>query len=216
MKIRWNGHSSFTLTAADGLVIITDPYETGAFGGGIGYQAIDTQPDIVTISHEHADHNYIKGFTGKFVTLREAGEARGLSFRTVKAYHDRNKGQQRGEIRIFIFTVDGIRFCHLGDLGDVLSDSQINAIGKIDVLFVPVGGFYTIDQLQARDAVERLDPKIVIPMHYKTDKCGFPIASVADFLKGQPNVRHIEADEIEITAEKLPGAREIIVLRHHY
>lgn len=216
MKIRWNGHSSFTLTAADGLVIVTDPYQPGSFGGGIAYQPIDVKPDIVTISHDHADHNYTKGLAGKFVTLREAGEARGISFKTVKAFHDQNRGAQRGEVLIFLFTVDGIRFCHLGDLGEVLSDAQIKAIGVVDVLFIPIGGYYTIDQLQARDAVERINPKIVMPIHYKTDKCGFPITAVDDFLKDQKNVKRLPADEIEITADKLPGAREVIVLRHHY
>lgn len=216
MKIRWNGHSSFTIVSQGGKVIVTDPYEPGAFGGGIGYQQIADDPDVVTISHDHDDHNYVDGFEGEFTVLRTAGEAEGLVFRTVETYHDQTEGAQRGDNRIFVFEVDGVTICHLGDLGHVLSDLQLEAIGDVDVLLAPVGGFFTIDALEATDAMERINPRLVIPMHYKTDKCGFPIAEVAEFLQDKPHVKQLDADEIEISADKLPGAREIIVLRHRY
>ncbi|MDP8225525.1 MAG: MBL fold metallo-hydrolase [Candidatus Lernaella stagnicola] len=216
MKIRWNGHSSFTVTADDGTVIVTDPYEPGAFGGGIGYQQITDQPDIVTISHDHADHNFTDGFQNDFVVIRDGGEAKGIHFTAVNSFHDENEGAERGTNTIFVFVVDGVRLCHLGDLGHILSDDQIEAIGQVDALMTPVGGYFTVDPLQATDAVERINPKIVLPMHFKTDKCGFPIAEVAEFLIGKENVKQIDADEIEVSADRLPGAREIIVLRHRY
>jgi len=216
MKIRWNGHSSFTITGKNGLVIVTDPYEPGAFGGGIGYQQIDVQPDIVTVSHDHDDHNYTAGFSGDFAVVRKAGEFKGVTFDALDTYHDENKGANRGENLVFAFAVDGVRICHLGDLGHPLSDEQAEKLGAVDVLLLPVGGHFTIDYLQAADVVNKLKPKIVIPMHFKTDKCGFPIAEVSAFTEGKERVNHVGADEIELTADNLPGATEILVLNHRY
>ena len=93
---------------------------------------------------------------------------------------------------------------------------QAKQIGKVDVLLLPVGGFYTIDHLQATDVVNKLKPAIVIPMHFKTDKCGFPIAEVSKFTQGKDRVRNVGADEIELVAGKLPGATEILVLNHRF
>jgi len=216
MKVRWNGHSSFTITAADGMVIVTDPYEPGAFGGGIGYRKIDVRPDIVTISHDHADHNYLDGFSGAYEAVRAPKTVRGIDFKAVDVFHDGNGGKQRGPNRIFIFTVDGVTVCHLGDLGHVPDAGQVSKIGKVDVLLIPVGGFYTIDHRQATEVVKLLAPRIAIPMHFKTAKCGFPIAPVTEFTAGKKNVKVLNVDEIELTGDSLPGATEIIVLKHQY
>jgi len=216
MKIRWNGHSSFTVTSDKGVVILMDPYESGGFGGGIGYAPIDVKPDIVTISHDHSDHNYIANLKPPFTTVRGNGEVEGIRFRTTPTYHDDQRGAQRGENRVFVFAVDGVTICHLGDLGHPLSAETVRQIGPIDVLLGPIGGFYTIDHRVASETVDKLNPRIFIPMHYKTAKCKFPIADVAEFLAGKRNVKKLDADEIEVSAATLPPAREIIVLRHHY
>jgi L-ascorbate metabolism protein UlaG (beta-lactamase superfamily) len=216
MKIRWNGHSSFTITADDGTIIVTDPYQPGAFGGGIGYQQITDRPNIVTISHDHDDHNYTAGFKGAFDVVTGAKTVKGIAFRAVDVFHDANGGKERGKNRIFVFTVSGVTICHCGDLGHPLNDAQAKQIGKVDVLLLPVGGFYTIDHLQATDVVNKLKPAIVIPMHFKTDKCGFPIAEVSKFTQGKDRVRNVGADEIELVAGKLPGATEILVLNHRF
>ena len=195
---------------------MNDPYEPGAFGGGIGYQLITDRPDIVTISHDHDDHNYVAGFKNKFELVRAAKTVKGIEFRQVDSFHDTHGGHDRGTNRVFVFTVSGITICHLGDLGHPLSDAQAQQIGQVDVLLIPVGGFYTIDHLQATDVVNKLKPAIVIPMHFKTDKCGFPIAEVVKFTQGKERVRQVGAVEIELTAGKLPGATEILVLNHRY
>jgi len=214
MKIRYNGHSCFSIFSADGKCIVIDPYQSGSFGGAIGYLPVDSNPDVVLLSHNHPDHNYVAQFKGKFEILRDSGETKGITFRAVDAFHDNSNGSERGKIKIFVFEVDGVRVCHLGDLGHILTKTQIEKIGDVDVLLVPVGGFYTIDAHQATDAVERIKPKIVIPMHYKTDKCGFDIAPLDEFLAGKTNVKKIAADEIELDSGKLPGKTEIIVLKH--
>jgi L-ascorbate metabolism protein UlaG (beta-lactamase superfamily) len=215
MKIRYNGHSCFTVIADDGTIIVTDPYESGGFGGGIGYLPVDVEPDIVTISHEtHGDHNYTAGFKEGFVKVVGATTALGIDFRVLETFHDESQGSERGPNNIICFTVDGVTVCHLGDLGHRLSAEQIEALGAVDVMLAPIGGFYTIDANQATDIVERLRPKITIPMHYKTEKCGFPIAEVESFTKGKVNAKMIDSDEIELKADKLPGEPEILVLKH--
>ena len=214
MKIRWNGHSSFTIISKDDLTIVTDPYESGAFGGGIAYFPVDAEPDIVTISHEHADHNYTAGFKGEFEEVRGDKTIKSIEFTCFDTFHDTNQGADRGKNRIFCFAVDDIRICHLGDLGHILDSDQIEKLGSIDVMFMPVGGFYTIDAAQATDIFEKVRPKIAIPMHYKTEKCGFPIAEVDEFSAGKATVQKIDSDEIELTADKLPGEPEIIILKH--
>lgn len=216
MKIRWNGHSSFTITANDGTVIVTDPYKPGAFGGGIGYQKIDVEPDIVTVSHEHDDHNYVDGFRGPFEVVRDSRTVKGIELKAVDSFHDENEGKDRGLNKIISFTVDGISVCHLGDLGHPITPEQVSRIGKVDVLFVPVGGYYTIDHFQAVDAVHKLLPKVIIPMHFKTDKCGFPISEVSEFTKEMEEVREVGADEVEINPEMLPQNRTVFLLDYHY
>lgn len=214
MKINWNGHSSFTIVAADGTTIVTDPYEPGAFGGGISYHPIDAEPDIVTISHDHDDHNYTAGFKGDFVEVRDSGEFKGIKFEGFDSFHDENRGRDRGDNKILIFTVDDIRICHMGDLGHNLNDAEMEALGEVDILLVPIGGFYTIDFNVATDIIERLRPKITIPMHFKTEKCGFPIAEIEAFTEEKENVQFIDTDAIELEADKLPGMPEIKVLKH--
>lgn len=214
MKIRWNGHSSFTIITDDGVIIVTDPYESGAFGGGIAYFPVDAEPDIVTISHNHADHNYTAGFKGEFEEVRGDRTIKGIEFKSIDTYHDTNQGADRGDNKIFCFTIDDINVCHLGDLGHTLSADQIEKLGSVDVMFMPVGGFYTIDAKQATDIFEKVRPKIAIPMHFKTEKCGFPIADVDEFSRGKARVQRIDSDEIELSADKLPGEPEIIILKH--
>jgi L-ascorbate metabolism protein UlaG (beta-lactamase superfamily) len=137
---------------------------------------------------------------------------KGMEFKGVPTYHDEARGKQRGENIVFCFNMDGIRICHLGDLGHELDGGQLAAIGGVDVLLCPVGGFYTMDARVAARVCGRIAPKVVIPMHYKTKKCGYPIAGVEDFLKGRKNVRRIGGSEMEIKRDQLPAATESVVL----
>jgi len=215
MRIRWFGHSSFGIYAKNGSIIITDPYKPGAFAGGIAYNPIDiNEPDIVTISHDHEDHNYTDDFSGEFIEVRGDIVEKEITFTGIKTFHDQNRGADQGENMVICFKVDDINLCHLGDLGHNLSDQQIAQLGQVDILFIPVGGYFTIDGNIATDIIERLRPKISIPMHFKTAKCGFPIAEVEEFTKGKTNVNFVKTDEIELSHDKLPGLPEIIVLKH--
>lgn len=215
MKLKWYGHASFLITSEKGLKIITDPYEPGGFGGAISYGKIPDTADIVLISHDHGDHNYVQGLSGKPTVVKGVGphNVKTLQIRGVATFHDDQKGSQRGANTIFCFTVDGVRMCHLGDLGHLLSDDEAKQIGQVDVVLTPVGGFFTIDPAQATQNLGKLNPKIIVPMHFKTDKCAFPIAAVDEFTKGKTGVKTPNSSEIEIKKETLPKNSEIIVLQ---
>jgi len=214
MKIKWNGHASFTIVSADGAIIVTDPYEPGGFGGAISYDSIGDNPDIVTVSHEHPDHNYVDGLSGDFVVVKGNETVKGIDFKTIPVYHDGAEGSERGDNNIFLFTVDGLKICHLGDLGHTLSEDVVKGIGAVDVLFVPVGGHFTIDPNEATRVMKDLNPRIIVPMHYKTEKCNFPLAKIDDFLQGKEDVVDVGAPEAEVTKESLPAGQEIWVLTH--
>ena len=213
MKIKWLGHASFLITSEEGLRVITDPYSVG---GGIEYGKIEEAADIVTVSHDHYDHNNVAAVKGKPEVVNAPGhkKVKGIDFRGIASYHDEAKGGQRGTNVIFCFGLDGIKVCHLGDLGHQLGAAQITEIGEVDVLLVPVGGLYTIDASGAVKVCDSLNPKVVIPMHYKCAKCGYPIAGVDAFLKGRENVRKLDASETELRKAQLPPATETVVLRH--
>jgi L-ascorbate metabolism protein UlaG (beta-lactamase superfamily) len=216
MKIKWYGHAAFLITSDQGTKIIIDPYEPGAFGGQLSYGKIEDQADIVIISHDHADHNYTKDLPGTPQTVKGSGSktVKGVSMKGISTYHDPSKGSERGANTIFTLKIDNIRLCHLGDLGHLLSDKELSEIGPVDILLIPVGGFFTIDSKEAAHVAERIKPKILIPMHFKTEKCGFPIAPVEDFLKGKTNTKRLKTSEATFGEATLPQQMEIVVLEH--
>jgi L-ascorbate metabolism protein UlaG (beta-lactamase superfamily) len=213
MKFKWYGHSSFGITTAGGVRICTDPYVPGSYDGAIAYDAIRDAFDVVLQSHDHADHAGAGDLAGDPVVVRGPGEreAWGIKFVGTLTYHDESQGSERGENTVFTFEADGMKVAFLGDLCHVLSDEQVAAIGPVDVLFTPVGGFYTIDAAAATKVAEQLQAKVIIPMHYKTDACGFLLATADDFVARKANVERPGAAEVEINKEDL-GAPKIIVL----
>ena len=210
MKIKWLGHASFMITSDSGIKIITDPYKTSE---AVKYGRIEESADVVTVSHEHDDHNNAAAVKGNPEVLRGMAEVRGIEFRSISTYHDDAQGQQRGKNTIFCFEVDGIRVCHLGDLGHFLSDSQVAELGRMDVLLIPVGSYFTIDAKAATKICDRLKPGVVIPMHYKTDKLDYPVSGVDGFLQGKENIVRLSAAEVEFKQGELPAQTQIIVLK---
>ena len=212
MKIRWLGHSSFLISTADGTRIITDPY--GVYPD-LHYAQIEETADIVVVSHKHGDHfgAKVRG-NPKMVTGGGRKKVGNIEFNGLDTYHDTSKGSQRGSNTVFYFTVDEVKLCHLGDLGHLLSGPEIAEIGQVDVLMIPVGGFYTIDAATASKICDQVKPKVIIPMHYSNDKCAFSISGVDDFLKGKANVKRLNTSDLELKVGQLPQATEIIVLKH--
>jgi L-ascorbate metabolism protein UlaG (beta-lactamase superfamily) len=212
MKLKWLGHSCFLITSETGLRIITDPYPQGS---GLNYSPINEAADIVTVSHDHFDHNNISSVPGKpeVITGNGVKNVKGIQFKGIATHHDESQGKERGTNTIFCFSVDGIKLCHLGDLGHRLSKGQIAEIGALDILFIPIGGVFTIDAKMASTVSDDLKPKVVIPMHCKTHKCDWPLNTIEDFLAGKKNVKKLNSSETEFKAGKLPEATEIVVLQ---
>jgi len=211
MKVKWLGHSCFLITSEEGTRLITDPYTVGA---GISYSAIKESADVVTVSHEHGDHNNVSAVKGSPQVIKGSGAktAAGIEFNGIATYHDESRGREKGANTVFCFTVDGVRLCHLGDLGHLLSPEQAAAVGAVDILFIPVGGFFTIDAATASQVCQQLKHKVIIPMHFKTPKCAYPISTVDSFLKGKERVRRWDKGEAEFRAGELPAESEIVVL----
>jgi len=212
MKVKWLGHACFLLVSEEGLRIITDPYIVDQ---NLSYSPIREIADIVVVSHDHDDHNNVSAVQGKPEVLKGSGlrTAKGVQFGGVATYHDTTQGKQRGTNTVFCFSLDGIKLCHLGDLGHLLSQAQVDEVGTVDILFIPVGGLYTIDAAGASQVCDQLKPKVVIPMHFRTPQCTYPIAGVDNFLRGKKNVKRADSNEIEFRPEDLPTATEIVILK---
>jgi len=212
MKIKWLGLASFLITTDSGVKIITDPYDTG---NGLSYDKINESADIVTVSHEHFDHNNVAAVQGNPQALRlgKPIDIKGVKFHSVASLHDDAGGKERGDNTIFCFEVDGVKLCHLGDLGHLPTDEQFSEIGPVDVLLAPVGGIYTVNAKVSTEIAARLKPKVIIPMHYRDGRCNFPISEVGEFLEGKDNVTRRDDSEIELSRESLPASTQIIVLK---
>jgi len=206
MKVRWHGHSCFEV---DGKVkIVMDPHD----GKSIGLKVPKASPDIALLSHDHFDHNAVGVLGGKPVVVRGAGERveKEVALKGVETFHDDVGGQKRGRNVAFSFEMDGVRFAHLGDLGHVLTDEQTSMLGKVDVLFVPVGGVFTVDSMKALAVVNKVQPKVIVPMHFRFGGLTLGISPVSDFTKLLPKavkVREV-GSEVEFAAEDLPEKQE--------
>lgn len=210
MKIKWLGHATFLITSDSGVKIITDPYEPN---DKLRYGEINESADIATVSHDHFDHCNVAAVKGDPQVVKGNAEIKGIKFKGISAFHDNASGRDRGRNTILCFEVDGVKVCHLGDLGHELTAEQVAAVGSVDIILLPVGGFYTIDAAVASKVAEQLKPKVIIPMHFKNNKCNFPIAGVEAFLHGKKDVNQPDASEAEFKAGELPSATRVIVLK---
>ncbi|HUL39412.1 MAG TPA: MBL fold metallo-hydrolase, partial [Methanomassiliicoccales archaeon] len=164
MRIAWHGHACFEVQGNEGTVL-TDPHD----GKSLGIKPPNCRPDLVLISHDHFDHNGVRALKGNFTTINKPGtsEVKGIRIKGIEAAHDELGGAKRGPNIMFRFEMGGVSFLHCGDLGHALSPEQLRSIGSVDVLFVPVGGVFTVDGRQARKVVTDVSPKAAIPMHYR-------------------------------------------------
>ncbi|MHC1720208.1 MAG: MBL fold metallo-hydrolase [Clostridiaceae bacterium] len=208
MEITWLGHSSFLIEDSKGRKILTDPFDET-----VGYEIYRGIPDLVTISHHHFDHDYVREIPGNVPKLDKPGAFNigGIKVTGISSYHDEQKGAKRGKNTIFIIETDNYRICHLGDLGYVLSQSEIDALGKIDVLMIPIGGTFTIDGTEAAALAKSIGSHIVIPMHYKTPAIGFNITGPENFLKLMGDAEIIYSPKLRVEGE-LKGTNQIKIL----
>lgn len=212
MKIRFIGHSCFLVTAGDGIRIITDPYEPGCYGGALKYRPIVDEADIALVSHSHPDHCAADKVPGKpRVIDREGAASFGpVEVLGVQVWHDASGGSERGKNIIFRVRADGLSLCHMGDVGHRLEAATAARLLPVDVLFLPVGGHFTADSDSLDDIIRALEPRLIIPMHFKTPGVDFPIAPVENFLEGRKGAMRPGSSEATLAAGDIP--RGILVL----
>lgn len=205
MEITYLGHSCFKVVGKK-ISVLVDPFDATKVGIKLGKQ----DADVVLVSHEHFDHNDLSVLKNDFLLFDSPGEyeARESEFAGVKTEH----GDEQGNNTIFAFDVDGVKVCHLGDLGTELKSDQLEKIDGVDVLMIPVGGKYTIDAKTAVKVIAQIEPKIVLPMHYKAGNMT-DLADLKDFL-GEMSVEPIAQEKLKVTAKDLPEKLEVVTLKY--
>jgi len=208
MEISSLGHSSFRLRGKQATVV-TDPYE----GAGVTMKyPKHVDADILTISHDHGDHNAIHLVGGTPFIVRGPGEyeIKGVSVIGVSSFHDAEEGNTRGRNTMYRIEIDGVKVAHLGDVGHVLSSVQVDILDGVDVLMIPVGGVYTIDAEKAVQVISDIEPKIVIPMH--DQRSNKDLASLDTFLKVMNKGEVAPVPKLTVSKDKLPSVLQIVVL----
>ena len=208
INVKWFGHSMWKVWN-DQISIITDPFTD------IGYKLpVNETADIVLSSHDHFDHNNLSLIKGCPKIIRSEGkyQIKDSDIKMISVFHDESSGEKRGNNLLMKFTVSGKTFLHCGDLGHDLLDDTVSKIENIDVIFIPVGGFYTINAVTAKNIVDKLNPAIVFPMHYKTEVLDFPIATYEEYLSlTEDRIRKVDSNAI-ILDDKDFNIRQTIIL----
>ena len=210
MEITWLGHSCFRIRGKD-VSIVVDPFDRD-----MGFPDAKVAADIVLISHDHPGHNNGGAISGTPRVLSGPGEyeIKGVPITGIATPHDGEGGRKRGRNVAWSFQVEDVNICHLGDLGSTLSTEQVEAIGNVDILLVPVGGHNTINATQATDIMTTLEPKVVIPMHYASEiaRDDVVLDSVEPFLRQHSAIDHKPQPRYTITKANLPEDLQVVLL----
>ena len=204
------GHSCFRIRGGHA-TIITDPYPPG-----LGYSLGKPTARIVTVSHQHPGHSYVQGVGGepRLVTAPGEYEISSVLIIGIATFHDNEKGKARGKNTAYLMEVDEVSVCHLGDLGHVLTTEQVEELGNVDILLLPVGGGSTINAPMAAEVVRQLEPKVVVPMHYKTEALSWELEPVDRFLK-EMGVKEVNSQpKLSFTKLSLPATTQVFLLNY--
>lgn len=214
MYLSYLGHSCFKLqdkVGTDGVVVITDPFDP-AF---VGLKMPSLEADIVTISHDHKDHNNVKAIRKEPFVISAAGEyeAHDVFVEGVDSFHDQKEGAERGGNIIYRIEIDDITVTHLGDLATTLNTKQLERLEGTDILLVPIGGHYTLDAKLAVEVINQIEPRIVIPMHYKSEGSKMDIDGLEKFIK-ESGLKPTYEEKLKISKRELPAEdTELVILQ---
>lgn len=206
LQIRWHGHSCFGIT--NEITLVTDPHD----GKSIGIHAPSVTGDIILVSHDHYDHNSVKSVEkegSKVITDTRKRNISNVEIKGIESFHDECCGEKRGSNTIYKFTMENITFCHMGDLGHDLDEETVQKIGDVDILFIPIGGTFTLDVKQAWRIIKKVKPRIAVPMHYKIGGLSLPITGIEPFLEESKYEILKVGNEIDIEKEDLPEEPEV-------
>jgi len=214
MEISWYGQSCFKVEG-EKAVLVFDPYSEG-----IGFKIPNLSADVVLVTHNHPDHNNAEAIAGRtqkkpyLISGPGEYEINDVYIFGISSFHDKSQGKERGLNTIYVANIDGIKICHLGDLGTELSSEDLEKIGDVDILFVPVGGVYTISAEEALSVINQIEPKVVIPMHYKIAGLKIELDDLTGFA-GQVNISDADGKEVfKVSKSQLPvEEREIVILK---
>jgi L-ascorbate metabolism protein UlaG (beta-lactamase superfamily) len=215
MKIIWHGQSLFEIgvSARQGeeTKIVIDPFDES-----YGLKPSKLQADILLVSHEHKDHSNVAGVSGNYFLIENPGEyeIKGVYVKGIPAFHDSSSGKERGKVTMFKILTEEIKICHLSDLGQKeLTEQQLEEIGEVDILLIPVGGNYTIAAKEASMIISQIEPKIVIPMHYQLPKLKLKLEDLDKFLKIMGSKNPEKLSKLSIKKKELTeDGMKIIVL----
>ena len=202
LRIRWHGHACFEIAGSS--TIVTDPHD----GKSIGIRPPKVVGDVVLVSHDHFDHNCSRVVAGSDTSV--IGDAvmtveKGVRIEGIEGAHDEQNGAKRGKMVLFRFELDGVSFSHLGDLGHILDEEQVSRLGGTDFLFIPVGDVFTIGPEAAMRVMEQLEPRVAVPMHYRTPGLSLSIRPIGDFLELADGNRVSKVgNEVEFSTDDLP------------
>lgn len=211
MYIQWLGHSCFKIqdkNGPDGVTLVTDPYDPS-----VGLKMPNIEADIITISHDHYDHNNVKGLRGTPFVIKSAGEydIKGIAVNGAESFHDDESGKERGINIIYRIEVEDVSIAHLGDLAHTLDNKQLELLQGTDILLIPVGGKYTLDAKKAVEVVSQIEPRIVVPMHYKVPGLKIDIEGVEKFIK-EIGIKPREEEKLKLSKKDLPAENMEIIL----
>ena len=208
MEIVWLGHSCFRIRGKEA-TIVTDPFDKT-----LGYPVRKPTASIVTVSHNHPQHSFVDGVAGSPRVVSRPGEydIANVFINGIATYHDNEKGAVRGKNTVFFLEIDEVKVCHLGDLGHVPTTEQIEQMSGVDILMVPVGGVSTINAAAAAETIGLLEPKLVIPMHYKTEVVKMELEPLEHFIKVMGLKEVVSQPKLNVTKSNLPLEIKVLVL----
>jgi len=215
MILSWLGHSCFKIQdkiGPEGVTVVTDP-----FGKQYGLKVPNFEADIVTVSHSHEDHNNVAALRGNPFVIDCPGEydIKNVLIEGVDSFHDENQGADRGRNIIYRFEIDDISIVHLGDLGQTLDSAQLEKLAGTDILLIPVGGKYTLDTKKAIETIAQIEPRIIIPMHYKTPELLMDDLDTADKFIKEMGITPQYEEKLKISKKELPQEdMELIILKY--
>lgn len=207
------GHAEFLIETESGVRIVTDPYDASC-----GYPVKEVTADIALVSHHHHDHDAIDNLKGEFRAIDRDGTytpESDLRITAIPGWHDDVQGAKRGSTLLFLMEAEGLRIAHLGDIGCDLNEEQLSVLGEIDILMIPIGGFFTIDATQAYKIANQLKAKIILPMHYRTRfNDGWPITGSDDFEAyfAQETIRK-DSEVLRVTAGDLECQPQVVFFK---
>jgi L-ascorbate metabolism protein UlaG (beta-lactamase superfamily) len=213
MEITWYGHSCFRITERSMASVVTDPFDHTA----IGYKELQLRADIVTVSHNAPGHSHTKAVKGSKWQITGPGEYEiGGVFLTAVPTGKRDK-ENNGRNMVFVFDYEGVTVAHLGDLKSVPTRKELDALGKVDVLLVPVGGGNGLTPAKAAEVINLIEPGIVVPMHYKTPDSTVELSELSGFLKQMGISEKLEAEEsLKLTKRNIPDGTRVVVLSYSH